>query len=329
MLTIFLSTFNRLQTLTRTVESFRRLVTPHELVIIDNGSDHPDCVALLERLEQLPEVRKIYPLRKVASMVELTENFNVALADQYASASEGDWFAVTDADICFEGSSPHSLRAYIYLAKALGFAVGPHLRVDAGIPAGYPLRSRVLVCETRLLYRDSMESLGGIAFSRHPIDTTFHLFPAAPEHRRLRMETVRVGAPYDAMHLDWYVDVFAPTPENAIYVAGAGLTASWGGNWLRDYWLAFQESPEAAFELLTRSQRMTRPDLCNISFMLSWSYQFGVGTAVDLDESERWLRAAIPHGNAYYWPYEESWMRMIYAQDFGGLSRTTKDAVAA
>jgi hypothetical protein len=319
-LTVFIGTFNRLDTLSRTVASYRNLTTPHELVIVDNGTDDPDALKLLAELERLPEVRKVYQLSKIDSMQELTDNYNVAVSDQYKTSRRRDWFAITDADICFDGSSPRSLDAYLKVARATGLAVGPHLRVDAGIPRGYPLRHRVLATEARLLYRDSMTWLKKIPYSVWPIDTTFHLFPAERTFRRLKMTTLRVGPPFDAMHLDWYLDVFNPTPENGIYVNASSTIGAWGRTWIAHYWQHFQrEGPEAAFELIRDAPRNDHDDLCITSFVLSWCLEVGAGCTPDREASVRELHAAIPCRFEDFWANEEDWMAMIYDNDFSCL----------
>lgn len=321
-LVIFLATFNRLDTLERSIASYRQLSTPYELVIIDSGSDYPKSIELLERIEQLPEVRKVYTLGKIDSMAALTLNFDVALRDAYSSASEGDWFAVTDVDICFDGSHPDSLETYVRLAKAIDNTVGPHLRVDGGISHGYPLRSRVLSLESRLVYKRAMQQHDGIFYSPLPIDTTFQLFPATSEFRRLLMNTVRVGPPYDAMHLDWYTDAFAPSEENEVYIPSGW---SWGGSWILDFWRRFQEDRRAAFEFM---HTVPRPDdvVSNAAFIISWCYQEGAGVEKDIDESKRWLRAAIP---PWYEKecllVEDDWLDFIYDDSFGALGWDTYD----
>lgn len=315
MLTVFIGTFNRLATLERTVDSFAQFTTPHELVIVDNGTDHPACRALLGQLER--RVKKIYSLPGCDSMDEATDNFNVAIRDQYEHGGAGDWFAVSEADVCFDGTDPGALDAYLRLAKKTGLAVGPHTRVDAGIPACYPLRSRVLATESRLLYESSMEWLDEIPYSHWPIDTTFHLFPRTRRFNRLHLNTARVGPPYDAMHLDWYLDIFNPTGESVTYMPGPMAVGSWGKSWIRDFWGWFQTDRELAFQRLLREER-NYADLCNNSFMISWCYQYGMGVERDLDESRRWLDAAIPEGTVWK-EFRDDWLRMIYDDDFSAL----------
>lgn len=315
MITVFIGTYNRLETLKRTIRSYNKFKTAHELVIVDNGSDNTECLRLLGRLEKT--VKKIYSLPSCGSYAETTKNFNTAIKDQYKT-SGGEWFAVTEADVCFELTSPRALDMYIKLAKHLKTAVGCHLRVDRQIPDCYPLRSRVLACETWMFYRSQMEWFKRIPYSNTQIDTTFHLFPRTKMFNHLKMNPMRVGPPYDAMHLDWYLNIFKQNRENQILIPDLGQLGSWGKAWIRDFWLWFQESPEHAFEMLIQQKR-TNADLCNNSFMISWCYQYGHGVEKNREESEKWLCAAIPYPNDRYWALEEDWMKMVYNNDFSAL----------
>lgn len=318
MITIFIGSTNRLVTLERTILSYSRFVdTEYELVIVDNGTDHPECVDFLDRIEGW--VKKVYRLPACDSMEEVTDNFNIAIRDQYDHGDAGEWFAVSEADVCFEGTSPDALDVYVLLAEALGTAVGPHLRVQ-DVPACYPLRSRVLACESRLLYREDMHRFPntGIRFSECQTDTTFHLFPCTRRFERLHLNPMRVGWPHDAMHLDWYLDIFNPTRENEIYIPGKRAVGSWGKRWIRDFWADFQVSPEHAFERLMQSQ-CTANDLCNACFLAAWCYQYGHGVEESFASARSYLARAIPNPHEHYWPYEANWLRMIFDEDFASL----------
>lgn len=316
-LTVFVGTFNRLTTLERTVRSYANLTTPHRLVIVDNGTTDPECRALLERLLRDGEVDRVVRCPQGWTMPALTWNFEHAIRAEYDHGKDGDWYAVSEADVCFDGTAPDALDAYIDLAAHTGYAVGPHTRVDAGIPACYPLRSRVLATEARLLYADAMEWHGDVPYSVQPIDTTFHCFPRRRDFPRLRMNTLRCGPPYDAMHLDWYLNIFDPEPEQAIYMDGKATIGSWGRLWIMDFWRWFQFDREVAFERLLRELRDHR-DLDNNSFMLSWCYQYGHGVEANEAESVRWLDAAIPAGTIWP-PYRPDYLKMIYDDDFACL----------
>lgn len=328
LVSVFVGTTDRLDTLERTVASYDHLTTPHELIIVDNGTEHPECLALLDRLERTKRVKRVYHLPACDNMDEVQANCNLAIRDQHNQGG-AEWFAITEADVCFDETPPETLDVYIELAGGLGTAVGPHLRVDAGIPAHYPLRTRVLACETWMLYRGQMEWFGDVPYSRTQIDTTFHLFPRTRFFDRLHLDPVRVGPPYDAMHLDWYLNVFNPSRENLIYINGQRKVGSWGKEWIRHYWNWTQtEGPERALELLLREPISLR-DLCNASFILSWAYQYGVGCEADLVASLDHLHSAIPYPNERYWSREGAWLRMVYHEDFGALGWEPREAVAA
>src|SRR5258706_15673570 len=111
MVTIFVGTYNRLETLARSIASYRKFRTPHEIVIVDNGSSDPKCLALLERLEK--KVKKVYWLPPCITYEETTLNFNIAFRDQYEGTG-GEWFAVSEADVCFDGTHQGALKAYIH-----------------------------------------------------------------------------------------------------------------------------------------------------------------------------------------------------------------------
>lgn len=315
MITVFLATYNRLETLRRTIDSYRVLQDPYELVIVDNGTDHPRCLSLLEEIAQEDHVSAIYTLKKVASMDELTANFNVAVKDQYKQKRRAGWFAVTDADICFEGTDQRALSAYVKIAEHTGCAAGPHLR-PWGIPHGYPLRSRVMSTEARLLYRDSMQWFDGVPYALWTIDTTFHVFPRTDEFKRIGANTYRVGPPYDVMHLDWYVDFSHPIEENWVYINDLSPVGSWGKGWIQAAWNAARVSPDRMFYELKNASTCYHRDLCNTSFMLSWCYQYGFGVEKNMTFSLNHLRQAIPPWFEDFWRNEKDWINMVYKDDF-------------
>lgn len=318
MITIFIGTFNRLDTLERTIKSYEKFETEHELVIVDNGTDSRLCKAKLKRLEiENRSIKQVYHLPACRSMEEATDNFNIAIRDQHETG-KADWFAVTEADICFEGTDPKALDVYVELAKELKTAVGPHLRVDKNIPTGYALRNRVLACETWMLYQEDFSWFEKIPYTITQIDTTFHLFPRTRFFKRLHLNPLRVGPPYDAMHLDWYIDFFNPTPENEILIPDGRPMGSWGKQWIAHYWNWFQKDWWTATDNLSK-EPLHPTDFCNNAFMLSWAYQHGIGCDKDLTKSHDWLCRAMPYPNDRYWSKEEEWTKMIYENNFSVL----------
>lgn len=296
------------------------------VVIVDNGSRHPEAVSYLERLTdrytvyRMPDIHDVpvlpgdweahggHPMQAVQR--NLSEAFRLELEAGNSSA----WFGVTDADVHLDGS-PDSLDAYMELATEIDYAVGPHLRLNAH--RNYPLRSAAILQHARLLFRDRMTWLGSIPYTIDPIDTTFHLFPASESFRRLEMDTVRVGPPWMATHSDWVIDFCNPTTENFAYILEAGEAASWGGRWIRDYFAAFLRSPEEAFALIEHSEKV-HDDYFYPWFMLSWALQYGHGCDIDLDRSRAMLRRAIP-GWSPLLEFERHWDAIVYEDDLSCL----------
>lgn len=312
MITIFVVTFNRLDTLKRTLESYKRLKTDHQVVIVDNGTDNPRCLSLLDELKNEYQIHRG---PKIFNTDELTSNISAALSTYYYNGKQIPYFAVSDADVCFDVSSPNTLDVYVEAAEGLNRAVGPHLVVEDLHP-NYPLRSQVIRMESRLLYRSRLTRLrDDVRYSHNPIDTTFVLFKRAPEFRRLQMDTIRVARPYAARHLDWYIDLLNPSEENLIYINKESLIGSYGGSWIKGFFNIFTKSKEEAFDYLVSSKKNTS-DHCINSYMLSWMYQFGHGCGIDIEKSkEIFVNASSGH----IVDTTADAIRMVYNNDFSAM----------
>ena len=325
-LTVFVSTFNRIDTLTACVAALEAQERPKRIVIVDNGSRDPSAVRLLDELAEDYMVYRYPAIEDVPaeegddakhggeSMSAVQRNISRAFREEWDAGRRPPWFGVTDADVSVDGRAD-SLDVFIRLAEKTGRAIGPHLQVNAH--PNYPLRSAVMLTQSRVLFRGRMKWLGDIPYSDDPIDTTFHLFPSSPSFNRLGMETFRVGAPWWSTHLDWRIDVLNPTEENFAYILGCGEAASWGGRWIRGMFSAFIRSPEEAFALL-EAERMTHSDYFYPGFMLSWMLQYGHGCEQDMERSREVLRAAIPDWSPCR-DYEQHWDALVYGDDLSCL----------
>lgn len=325
-LTVFVSTFNRLGTLERCLEYLERQSHPKKIVIVDNGTWHPAAVLYLRRLESRYTVYYMPKIEDVPavdgddgahgghSMQAVQRNVSECFRREWEQDRTVKWYGMTDADVHLDGP-PDSLDRYMELAQYLGYAVGPHLKLN--VHDNYPLRAAAVLQHARILFREKMEWYGEIPFSRDPIDTTFHLFPAAAVFNRLGMETVRVGPPWTATHSDWLIDFLNPTVENHAYILGCGEAASWGGRWLKSMFQAWLESPEAAFDLLLRD-KMTHDNYFYPGFMLAWMYQYGHGCEQNLRKSRSAMRKAIPTW-APIRAFEKHWNALVYDNDHSCL----------
>jgi glycosyltransferase involved in cell wall biosynthesis len=286
--TIFIVTFNRLDVLRETLESYKHFTGDYDVVIVDNGTDNVKCV---EQLQELEKEYKIFTGPKIYSMEELERNITAAVSD-YFHKYETPYFVVSDCDCCMDTAKSDTLEVFIELCERHNFAVGPHYTID--IPANYALRTRMMVTESRILYKRRMTHYrDDIYYSQDAIDTTFVLFKRHPEFKRLRMSTIRVATPYLARHLDWYIDFMNPTEGNLIYLNKDSSVGSSGGSWIKGFIKMFAESKEKTFDFFLNSDKNPN-DFCLNSFYLSWMYQYGHGCAIDREKAIEWMISACP-----------------------------------
>jgi glycosyltransferase involved in cell wall biosynthesis len=325
-LTVFVGTFNRTDTLTRCIEYLQAQRRPVKVVVVDNGSRDRQAKTLLDELAAAHTVYRMPAIEDYAAaegddeahggatMQAVARNYQEAMRLEWENEPRPAWYAVCDADTWLDGH-PDSLDVYVRLARSLNRAVGPHLRLNVG--RNYPLRSAALILNARILFRDHMQTSDGVPWSPDDIDSTFHLFPAAPVFRRLKMDTARVGPPYDATHSDWLLDFHNLTHENHAYIRGCGEAASWGGRWLKGFFYAWLESPREAYLQLEDTQRW-QDDYFYEGFMLSWMLQHGHGCDIDLDRSWETLCASFPAWSPC-WAYRDCWDDLVYNDDHSCL----------
>jgi len=285
---IFVVTFNRLEVLSETLESYKHFTGDYDVVIVDNGTDNEKCVALLE---ELGKEYKIFTGPKIFTMDELTQNINNAVKNYFDNHST-PYFVVSDCDCCMDIAKHDTLEVFIELCDRYNYAVGPHYAIN--IPENYALRSRMMITESRILYKRRMtHHRDDIFYSSDAIDTTFVLFPRSPEFKRLQMSTIRVMAPYAARHLDWYIDFLNPTEGNLIYANKDSSVGSCGGSFIKGFLGMFMKSPKDTFDFFLNSDKNPN-DFCLNSLYLSWMYQFGHGCDIDIEKAKYWMINACP-----------------------------------
>ncbi len=292
---------------------------PLRIVIVDNGTKDPAARKYLEGLPYkvywLPPNEEVETFPEDAdahgghTMQAVMRNYSAAMRQEWLFG-EAEWFAVCDCDTAPDGDLS-SITRYVELAQEIGRAVGPHLSLN--VHHNYPLRTLALVQGARVLFKDRMMWHEGIPYSFDDIDSTFHLFPATPEFKRLQMDTARVGKPYWATHTDWLFDICNPTEENFAYTMNASSAASWAGGWLRSFFQAWLRSPQSAYHYVNSTVK-NRDDYIPELFILSWMLQYGHGYPADLTRSKQVLRDAMPSWSPC-WEYEECWDALVYDND--------------
>ena len=208
----FLISFDRGALLERTIESLKRQSRHIEIIVHDNGSTDPDTLAVLERLERCGI--RVFRRSALASADDLN------MLDETVQAVFANWaepcrYIVSDCDIDMAVAAPEALDVYDELLNAFRRveSVGPMLRIR-DIPPTYPLFNRVMNRHIEQFWRQrpawAETSFGRVAYLEAPIDTTMAMHRAAEPFCRHK-RSLRVYEPYEAQHLDWYLESIGDT----------------------------------------------------------------------------------------------------------------------
>lgn len=229
---IFIITHNRLTVLKQCIASIENSLvgTKFEIVIHDNQSTYEPLIDFLKESRYTVYWNPGNNLDDVAKSVAayFEENENAA-----------PFYAVTDPDIEFDVDSIPGdwLDVYQRLLDETPHvtAVGPELRID-DIPDHYPLKQELL---RRHRFGHKDDKLFDFALSDEkdgehsekvikcvyrPVDTTFALYRRGFVFHRLN-PAVLCHAPYNARHLDWYIDGDNMNEDDRLYMM---KTTQWG-----------------------------------------------------------------------------------------------------
>ena len=233
---IFVITCDRLVALRRTLAGFRRaLHTPYQVVIHDNHSTFPETVAYLAELEAegIPVYRSAEPVLHPDALSGVA----ATVADWLAS-HPADFYVVTDPDIELEEGPGDLLPYFAHLLTEHPEidVVGTMLRID-DLPDVYPLKDTV-VARYRANFHHTppfLLSYGGKSYPVRygPVDTAFGMYRGSHPWHRLT-HGLLTYAPYQARHLDWYLDPNALSDDQRYYLRRASDVSHWGGSWLRE-----------------------------------------------------------------------------------------------
>lgn len=314
---IFVVTYNRLNTLRKSLDAYTKLSTPYEIVIINNDTDDPSA---LEYLKSLPY--KIYTFPKIFNITELECNI-VAGVKRYYENNYAPYYAVSDCDICFEDAPHNTLDVYIDLHHALGgkYNVGPALMIDQ-IPDWYPLKNKAIIDSTFDLLPHNQKLWNGVQYIEAGIDTTFCLFNANNTNFKRLSSTVRVNKPYAAHHLDWYIDIRHPSEDQKIYMFKKSPVGSSGGTFISGIYEDLQKSPEYAFQ--KRISEWSNRDLFSYyvePYNIAWMLQFGIGCEKNILESKKWIEKMIKTYGIHKVDKisNDTYFQMIYENSFACL----------
>lgn len=208
---LFIISFNRLFVLDKCLKSYLNYFSIEDIFIIDKGSDYKPLLDYYEEMI-LKGINVVYS-DKMLFGADGPGGLNDLYIEIDKFKSGYDFYAVTDPDIDLEGCEDDLLEVYSSILESNPNIdiVGPMLRID-DIPDFYPAREW---CYTRHVqqfwYKHPNQIFvmnKNIYYQFAKIDSTFGLLRRDTKFQRL-LQGKRVYHPYEARHLDWYID-----PEN-------------------------------------------------------------------------------------------------------------------
>jgi hypothetical protein len=191
--------------LKRSIAALRKLVTPTEIIIHDNGSTDADTLAILDELQATGIA--VYRCAAIKDADDLNQ-VNETVSHYFSAWSEPCRYVVSDCDVDMSIADPHAIDVYDELLNKFRQmeSVGPMLRI-CDIPREFPLFNLVMNRHIEWFWRHTPTvtetSHGEAAFLQTLIDTTFALHRAGEPFRRQK-NALRVYEPFEAKHLDWY-----------------------------------------------------------------------------------------------------------------------------
>ncbi len=203
---IIIISFNRGKFLKQVIAGYRKQSVAHELFVHDNGSDDRYTLDVLSALEN--EGVTVFRRHKINNADEL--NAVNETVSRIFEARRRSAYIVTDCDVDIADAPADAIKIYLSLLESFPDAecVGPMLKIS-DINKSYPLFARVMNLHIKQFWhRDPNWTLvrgKRVAYINALIDTTFAVHRAGEAFRRLK-SGLRVYDPYEARHLDWYLD---------------------------------------------------------------------------------------------------------------------------
>jgi len=204
---IFIISYNRGAYLAKVCASYRLQAHRTRLIIHDNGSDDEATLDILCGLEQAG----VEVFRR--SKIDHAGDLNLVDATVREFSQRESYFGpyvVTDCDIDLSDTGRNALLVYRELLEQFPQAkcVGPMLTI-ADVPKSYPLFQHAMNRHVDQFWSTEPHWIdtrfGTLAVRSALIDTTFALHRPREPFRRGKMG-IRVYHPFEARHLDWYLD---------------------------------------------------------------------------------------------------------------------------
>ena len=231
---IFVITCDRISVLIKSLLSYyTRIANPIEVIIHDNHTTYPPTQDFLNRLEEAGV--SIYRSGTDVTHDRALSNLSATIAHWYKT-NNSRYYVVTDPDIEIEEGSADILDILAHLLDENPHmnVTGPMLRRD-DLPDHYPLKAQVQKQQAGVYrgYRSWNVPWGSkrvivqdgwidTCFGMYRRDFTFHNYNRA----------LQTYDPYQARHLDWYIDPLNLAPDQLYYLYRNNPVGHWGSTWL-------------------------------------------------------------------------------------------------
>jgi len=228
---LFIISYNRLEVLKESMTHFQKIFASENIYLIDKGSDYSPLIDYYKTLEN-KGMNIIYsvPMLGGPDGPGGLNDLHIEI-DKYKD--KYNYYAVTDPDISLEGFDEDILSVYSQLLDDYPEIdiVGPMLKID-DIPEAYPPREWCFRRHVDQFWSKKPEKVElnnkNIFFQKAKIDSTFGLMRSNKSFVRL-LDGIRVYAPYEAKHLDWYILPTAITKDQQHYMDNSNpLVSNWG-----------------------------------------------------------------------------------------------------
>lgn len=222
---IFIIVHNHLEVLKRSLASYEKFIDhPKQFVFHNTNSKYQPCLNFLKEREEQGDLVYHTNTNRHLSVINTIR--------QYLSEHPNvEYYILTDPDIELNNAKSNLVETFIYLLNKYNvYSVGASLKID-DIPDHYPKKQAVFKRHTRFHESPRIkENFEGQDFetTRAAIDTTFQLIRAKDIDGRFpHANCLRVFEPYDARHLDWYIDPDNMTDCQKFYSDNATSISHW------------------------------------------------------------------------------------------------------
>ncbi len=222
-LPIFITVFDRLEVLKKSIQSYYdNISTPFEIIIHDNGTTYQPTLEFIEN-----SGFKYYKSENDGNAV------SKSITDWYKT-NYSPYYVVTDPDIALCSTNKDILDVFSNIInETSATVVGCSLNI-LNIPDYYSLKEKVIERHTQQFGHQKVKMIKGYDCIDAFIDTTFAMYKKDFIFKKHNMG-LRVLKPYEAEHLDWYINPKKLTADQVHYLKTSNHRGHWSCNFLRDF----------------------------------------------------------------------------------------------